>query len=180
MDQQQLIDADIQVTAARSRLTQRLAELERRVVGTTNESMDTLRNASTHVSNVIKETTTEVGATVQSVSSSVCEALDVARQVRAHPWQSLGLAAAAGILVGLMPRRASSVKATAGQPGIGSKLWESMKGELTGLGQSLITNGSAVIKQSLVEMIPHESGTSSERQTAYANGHDLAHNGRRY
>lgn len=181
MHHQQLAEAEILV--ARSRLVDRLALLERKVVGATSDAAESVRQASANVGSMIQETTTGVSAAVNSVTSNVCETLDLARQVRSYPWQSLGLAAAAGILVGLMPGRTRSNTATAAQPGLGSALWDSLRKELTGVGESLIASGAARVKQSLTNsMIADEEVVrGSERPTmndVYQNG--IGSNGRRF
>lgn len=170
MDHQQLID--VEVVAARAKLVHRLSELEQRVTATATQTMNRLHEATTDVGGMVKETTNGVRSAVQAVTSNVCETLDMGRQIRTHPWQSLGLAAVAGFLVGIVPHRNQQRNAAAASPSLSSDIWATLRREILGISESLIASGAAALKQSLTasgddEMDVHGSERPTiNRQTA--------------
>jgi ElaB/YqjD/DUF883 family membrane-anchored ribosome-binding protein len=165
MDQQQL--ADLEVQAARTRLTARLVELENRVVGTTNRALDNVEVMSDRFMTMVTDTTSQIKDACSSVATNVCETFDVPRKVKDHPWRTLGLAAAVGLLVGLMPRRTSKSSPTAAQPGFLNGLLATLGREAATIGEALIVKSASAVKQNLAARQP----TTIDRVTVhYPNG----------
>jgi len=152
MDQQQL--ADLQVQAARIRLTARLAELENRVVGATTRTIENVEEMSDHLRAMVTDTTGGIKEACTSVAANVCETFGVPRMVKDHPWRSLGLAVAVGLLFGIMPRRTSKSNTAAAQPGILGELMSALRREAVLIGESAIAASATAIKQNLATREP--------------------------
>jgi len=176
MDQQQL--ADLEVQAARTRLTARLAELENRVLGATSRTLDNVEALSDHVREMVTDTTSNIKDACTSVAANVCETFDVPRKVKDHPWPSLGLAVAVGLLVGLMPRRTGKSTTPTAQPGVWNDLLATLRREAISVGESIIAASASVIKQNLAPGEPRGSDRIS-MQPPYPNGRRRATVGER-
>jgi len=159
MDQQQL--ADLQVQAARTRLTARLAELENRVVGATTRTMENVEEMSDHLRAMITDSSSEIKDACTMVAANVCETFGVPRMVKDHPWRSLGLAVAVGLLFGIMPRRTSKSRTATAQPGILAELMTALRREAVMIGESAIAASAAAIKQNLAAREPCAVGRVS-------------------
>ena len=94
MDQQQITDQ--QVAFARSTLTERFSALERRVVGTTEQAVDNVKETAATVRSVVTDAAHDIQDVMTQVSGGVRNSLDISQHVREHPWEIIGLAAAAG------------------------------------------------------------------------------------
>jgi ElaB/YqjD/DUF883 family membrane-anchored ribosome-binding protein len=163
MDQQQL--SDFRIIAARSALTQRLAALERRVVGTTEEAMDHVKDTAATVRSAVSDTTDDVRHIWTQLSGGVRDSLDVSHFVQSHPWQTLGLAAGVGFFAGFLHRMGPGPKRD-GQIGIIGDLLGVLRRELMGVGEATIAAGAAAIKQNLQGSHPPYETSSP----AYHNG----------
>jgi len=108
------------IDETRSALTEKLETLEREVRGTVCEARDavtctveTVRDTVNSTLGGVRETVSSTVETVrdqvQDTMCSVKEALNVQRQVQAHPWVMLGGSVAAGYLLGtLLPQRGNN------------------------------------------------------------------------
>ena len=163
MDQQQL--SDFRVAAARSVMTQRLAALERRVLGTAEEAVDQVKETAATVRSAVTDTTEDVRHIWTQLSVGVRDSLDVSHFVRSHPWETLALATGAGFFAGFLHRTSPGPKRD-GQIGIISDLLAVLRRELMGVGEATIAAGAAAIKQNLKGS--HPPYESSSR--AYHNG----------
>ena len=139
MDPMRLTGMD--VAAARNGFTHRLAALERRVVGNTEDAVDQVKRVAT---------------TVAEVSGEIREALDLPKQVRKHPWQSLGFATSAGFFVALTSRGRTA-------PSNGTSLVDQLLGvarrEFAAVAETVIAAGAASVKEGFLN---RESIHSSE------------------
>ena len=158
MDQQQITDR--QVAFARSTLTERLAALERRVVGTTEEAVDNVKATAATVRSAVTGATHDIQGVMSQVSGGVRDSLDISQHVRAHPWETLGLAAGVGFLAGFLPRPGRG-SARVGQLSLVGDLLSVLRRELMGVGEATIAAGAAALKQNLqAPRTPYESARS--------------------
>jgi ElaB/YqjD/DUF883 family membrane-anchored ribosome-binding protein len=147
--------------------------LENRVVGATTRTLDNVEELSDHLRTMVSETTSDIKDACTSVAANVCETFDVPRKVRDHPWQSLGLAVAVGLLVGLMPRRTGKSTKPTAQPGTWNDLLGALRREAISIGESLIAASASAIKQNLSPSEPRGSDRISV-QAPYPNGRHRA------
>ena len=100
-----------QMSQTRAALTEKLENLENKVVGTVNTTTDTVAQTVQEVGATVRETTQNIRATMQETTqnmratvretlSSVRDAFDVTRQMHEHPWLLFGGSVFAGFVGG--------------------------------------------------------------------------------
>ncbi len=154
------------VTAARSTLVERLAALERRVTGTTEEAVNNVKDTAATVRSVVTNTAHDVQGVWGQVAGGVRDSLDISKQIRSHPWETVGLAAGLGFLAGFLPRHARGMIRD-GQMNLIGDLLNVLRRELIGVGEATIAAGAAAIKHNLYT--PHESNGVAAG-SPYSNG----------
>jgi len=167
MDQQQLNEDRIR--AARSTLLQRISRLERRVVGTTEDALDHVKETAATMKNAVSDTASDVRGVWDNMTSTVHDALDVSTFVRSNPWPTLALATAAGFAAGFFGRGGSPGMSTGfnrEHMGIVSELMGMLRRELMSVGEATIAAGATAIKQNLQRI----QAAASEPVAAHHNG----------
>jgi len=86
----------------RDSLTQKVAALEQTVTGNIQTVTDTVEQVKTAVQDTVCTVKDTLRESVHTVADTVKESLDVSGHVRANPWVSVGVAAGAGFLTGLL------------------------------------------------------------------------------
>jgi len=164
---QQVADANVQ--RARANLKGRLEALERRVVGTTEEAVDHVKETAHTVRTAVSGTVDEVRSLWENVSDGVQHSLDISSFVKTHPWQTLTLAAGTGFFAGFIIRPSAMFSSSKGQAmGIVSDLLGVLRKELMSVGEATIAAGAAAIKQNLSASFPQ--GELAGSGHGYSNG----------
>jgi hypothetical protein len=91
-----------QMGQTRAALTDKLENLETKILGTVNTTTDTLGHTVEEVGTTVRETARDVRATVHETLASVRDALDVSRQMHQHPWALVGGSILAGYVGGVV------------------------------------------------------------------------------
>jgi hypothetical protein len=91
-----------QMGQTRAALTDKLEDLENKVLGTINTTTDTVAKTVGEVGATVRETARDVRAALHETMSSVRDALDLSRQFQQHPWLMLTGSVAAGYVGGLI------------------------------------------------------------------------------
>lgn len=153
MDRECQSMTDIRVKAARATLTDRMAALERRVVGKVDVAADSLQNAAAAVESTVVNAKDNVQRALGTTADTVRSALDVPAHVRSCPWAGVGTAAVAGFLTGFIPNRSRRMEAmTNNSPGLLGDLWSVLRRELVALGETAIVAATEAAKQSVVTL----------------------------
>jgi len=207
----ELIEREMEQT--RESLTEKVSLLEDKVVGQIHAATDTVQgtvesvqetvhSVKSAVVDTVESVSHTIKDTVQSVASSLREGLDVTRQVERYPWGTVGGAAAAGFVTGLVlfrnPRpRASRLPAytpiAAAAPAVSHRpkwlddLLDTAMGEVKKIAEQALATASASLKQTvqtgipkLIEgVVPTAAGaacrTGSQRATQASGTQPFAH-----
>jgi len=86
----------------RESLTQKVAALEQTVSGNIQTVTDTVEQVKTAVQDTVSTVKDTLKESVHTVADTVKSTLDVSGHVRANPWVSVGVAAGAGFLTGML------------------------------------------------------------------------------
>lgn len=92
------IEREMQET--RNAITEKVAALETQVLGTVQNAADTLTGTVDAVKAFVENAPDTVKQSVESATASLRETFDISAKVRDNPWAAVGVAAAAGALVG--------------------------------------------------------------------------------
>lgn len=92
------IEREMQDT--RNSITEKVAALETQVLGTVQNAADTLTGTVDAVKAFVENAPDTVKQSVESATASLRETFDISAKVRDNPWAAVGVAAAAGALVG--------------------------------------------------------------------------------
>lgn len=183
MDRECQTMTETRVLAARAKLTDRMAALERRVTGTVEEVADSVQGAASSVKSTVTTATNEVQRALGATADGVRGALDVPAHIRRRPWAGVGAAAVAGFLTGFIPNRSpraatfsgdasfsNESKKTPSQPGVFDELWSVLKREAIALGQTAIASASEAAKQGVQSQVSRLSTLGAHNGTHAANG----------
>lgn len=130
--------------AARTKLSQRLCALEDRVSGTIGEATDAVRDTAVSVRETAQELTGNVKSLVGNATDKIEDILDLRKHVRNHPVESTLAVLAAGVIAGLVSRKAG---AAITQPA--GHLFEMIRREALSLGETAIAATSKTLKDNL-------------------------------
>ena len=91
-----------QMGQTRAALTDKLENLETKVLGTVHTTTDAVGKTVEEVGTTVRETARDVRATMHETLASVRDALNVSRQIQHHPWVMVGGSVVAGYVGGVM------------------------------------------------------------------------------
>lgn len=196
----------------RESLTQKVAALEQTVTGNITSVTDTVEQVKTAVASVkdsVQDTFSSVKDSlrdsVQTVADTVKETFDISGHVRAKPWLSVGVAAGAGFITGMLlggrryslgasadmpaeqargrapdataPRSAYAAAAEPRKPGIFDELLGMATRELRQVAEMALSSAVAAVKRNVSETVPHL--VDEAVATMVPGGHGTTGNGAR-
>ncbi|MFO0811376.1 MAG: hypothetical protein U0746_22330 [Gemmataceae bacterium] len=164
------------VLAARAALTDRLAKLEDKAIGTIDEATGTLRETVETVRSVVDVTGSEVRDTVAMAAAQFRSVFDVPRLVSENPWQGVGLAAMVGVVVGSLRGRKGSSPVEAAQETSSSPsggLLATLGQEVTDIGELAIRAAAKVAKDQ-VQTFASNLANEPVPASAHTTGNEIA------
>jgi ElaB/YqjD/DUF883 family membrane-anchored ribosome-binding protein len=163
-----------QMLETRTALTEKLETLEEEVASKVKGTTESVAETVETVKEAVQETVHTVKDTVENTVETVKETFDVRRQVERHPWMMFGGAVLLGFVGGRLltragpsltggngvpytsyspPLREPEAPTPAG-PGLGSKVFESLKPALTKLGGLAIGATAGLVGEMIRDSAP--------------------------
>jgi ElaB/YqjD/DUF883 family membrane-anchored ribosome-binding protein len=149
-----------QMLETRTALTEKLEELEEKVVSTVHGTTETVTEAVQTVTEAVQDTVSNVSESVQETVQTVKSTFDLSQHVQNHPWAMFGGAVVVGYLAGSLTPSMSRISSAVGSAGtaLAGTAAASMPSPSTwgsSMGTSLASDGSSA-----------GPGASGQRQSA--------------
>lgn len=176
------IEHEMQQT--RESLTEKVAALENRVVGTVKTAADTLTGTVESVKELVSSAPSAVSDTVKQAASVVSEtmrkAFNIPGHVRAHPWAVVGVSAGLGFLTGMLifrPREPSERRAPPSPatltppapapsgPGVFDEMIGMLGRKVRAVVENVIDTATAAVNQNVRDSVPKLVDAAAERLT---------------
>ena len=170
-ESQEMIDA--RISAARTTLANRLSEVERRVTGTIDDTTCAVRDTAQALHATVTDFTHGLWETFDTATDRMREAVDLRHHIQNHPWESIAIATAIGLVAGGWPRQAKPRQARTDSDGAERpakfqfhRLKEILNRELIAIGESVITSLSQLVRQNAQALLPGLIGQRPEPKSA--------------
>ncbi|MBA4065392.1 MAG: hypothetical protein C0501_17100 [Isosphaera sp.] len=182
---------EAEMASTRESMTEKIAALENKVVGTVETAADTLSGTVNSVKSLISDAPGAVGDAVKKAATAVREAFDIPGHVRSHPWAAMGVSAGLGFLTGVLvfrgrgslgystavarPAYAGAPTATShapapepaapSRPGMFGELFAMVGRKLREVAEQAIDSASQAVNQNVRDGVPKLVDAAADRLT---------------